>query len=494
MKYIGQWATLLLLSISQLLSAQTAKHLWQLYEPTVLFNPSGQMSVFTYDRLSIYNVETGFLEKSYDLLANRSPYIWPTTSKGGHSDDFRFYHFYGQNKDLSGNRGVFVRFDTETQKWETISRYDYPRYSYRGMDTQGREVVADNHKKVTLLYKPNGKKIKEIADEQYVNVLSGGRFGTFKKNDQFQLIDFDSDITKPLNYKKALYMSETFPEWLINKDGEQRTLFNPYTKQEEIKDANDKNKEIPAMYVGCVGKFSKAIYYGKYVYQVVKDSTEISNPDQNGAVPFLIKQFDISTCNLIKTFAVSVSRSENEAKLASVANIYDGVKLMDAKYKAENKAREDWDAASKQKFEDRKVAQQLAKELFINFQDGGTSFGVSLLGLRGRDITNLPYVKKYLGHLRGEITAVVKFSRGQSIILVVAVKNGNDLAFKFINVHYEGAYKSTTDIASVYNVGNLISQNLVIGFSNPNGMSVKADVTKTYQATGKKQTSVIYAP
>ena len=89
---------------------------------------------------------------------------------------------------------------------------------------------------------------------------------------------------------------------------------------------------------------------------------------------------------MVRTFSISASKSENNFHAAKVAPIYEGLNLMDAKYKKENKARDDWNAQSLKDAAERKDAENLAKELLVNFKDGGDVAGFSLLGLKGRDI------------------------------------------------------------------------------------------------------------
>ena len=496
--------TVSLLSFINFTAAQSTKHLWQLpiEQPCIAFNQKGQMSVFTYDRLSIYNIETGTLEKSYDFLANRSPYIWPTTAKGDFSEDFTFYRFYGQNKDLSGNRGIYARLDVEKQEWQTIPNdvYKYPYENHRSIDINGRDIV-DNNKKEVFLYKPNGKKIKKIVSGTYVNVMVGGRFGVYNDNGQHKIIDFRTDAVKDLEFSGKIQLLHAFPEWILIENGANLTLFNPFTNEREVKKKDEELANVPSKYIACRRNFKEVsnfgipndTFYGNYRYQIQRDSLNSLEPDEYGAIPRVIKQYSISTCELVRTFSISASKSENNFHAAKVAPIYEGLNLMDAKYKKENKARDDWNAQSLKDAAERKDAENLAKELLVNFKDGGDVAGFSLLGLKGRDITNLPYTKRYLSHIKGEVTAIFQFICGNARILVVGAKVGNDLTFIFIKTSYTGVYKFTKNIANVYNRGNLITENIAIGFRAIGG-SIKADATFMYPATGKNRTTVVYAP
>jgi hypothetical protein len=166
---------------------------------------------------------------------------------------------------------------------------------------------------------------------------------------------------------------------------------------------------------------------------------------------------------------------------------------MESKLNAENKKREDDNARVAEKFANKKEAGELAKELLINFRDGGTIYNFSLSSLQARDITNLAYTKKYLSHLKGEVNAIVKFNCGTHVILVVALRNGNSTTFKFVRIHYEGVYRSTKDIATVSSAGSVITNQLSIALSNT-GSSIKAQTTKTNKSTGKSNTDTIFAP
>ncbi len=505
MKYVCYLITFSFVFIGNLLFAQNAKHLWQLprQQPYIAFNQNGQMSVFTYDRLSIYNVESGALEKSYDFLANRSPYVWPTTARGEYSEDFKFYRLYGQNKDLSGNRGQPVRLDLEKEKWEVIPKdtYKYPYENYRSIDIKGRDLVDHLKNKEVWLHKPTGKKTKKIVSDSYIQILLGGRFGIYNDNGQKKLIDFSTDVSTDLDFAGNISILATYPEWVLVKDGANKMLFNPYTNEREMKAIDDKYAEIPTKYVPSKQKFidwvhfghQDVVYYGNYRYQIVRDSTIANAPDQYGAVPHLVKQYDITNFNLAKTFAISASKTENDAQAATVAPIYDGVQLMKAKEKKESQARADEDAQYQNELAQQKEAESLAKALLINFKTSGTTDGFSLLGLKGRDITDLPYTKKYLSHIKGQITAIFQFTCGASRILVVGAKVGNDVTFMFVRTTNSGVYKFTKNIANVYNRGNLITENIAIGFTNIGG-TIKADVTFMYPATGNKRTTVVYAP
>ena len=498
MKNFSLLITLSLLCLSSLLSAQSQKHLWQLPSrpPIVQFNQNGEMSVFTYDRLSVFNVETGELKKSYDFLENRHPYIWPITEWVEFTEDFKIYHFLGQNKDLSGNRYVRLRFEAEKEKWEVVKRDKDINHHYTTMDVQGRSIVSHSYKE-SWLYKTNGKKLKKISINQ-INSLSGGRFGVFRDNGQLQLIDFSTDVTKNLDFqgavKGAINRPNAYPEWYLFKEGENRTLFNPYTNEIEVKETSDPNKEIPSKYAACAGNFEDAIYHGNYIYQVKIDEDAMIAPDKNGAVPFIIEQYSASDCAYVKTFSISIPENENMAKDEAVGFIYDGVKLMDEKYKAESQARKDWDANYAKKLADKKEAAELSKELLINFKEAGNAFSFSLASLEARDISNNPYAKKYLTHLSGEIYAIAQMSTcATSKILLIAVRNGTATHFKLIKIHYEGAYRSTMDLASVDTFGEKLTQNLSITLVNK-GISVRADLTKTFLSTGKLETRTLWAP
>ena len=495
MKKIKGLLSIIILLLTTTLVSQTDKHLWQLKSqtPVVFFNQSGQMAVFTYDRLSIYNVESGKLETTHDFLANRSPYIWPNTSLIYYSEDFKKYNFYGENKDAYGYAGKYVRFHINEEKWEESEVYKSP-LNYSFTDIQGRDVIRDSKKKSVWLYKPNGKKIKEIVETESIRDMPGGKFGVYRKDKENYIINFTTDISKKIDIKGNANNLDRFPEWLIYTDGNNITLYNPYTNQTEVKSIDDKKKFIPYKYINCLVVVNKDFtFFGNYIYKVKIDESKMITTDQNGAVPYKIEQYDVSDCSLIKTFEICVSEEENSAKASSVGFIYDGLKFMADKKNAAQKKRDDFDLESAAKFASKKEAGELSKELLINFRDGGSAFSFSLSSLEGRDITNLPYTKKYLSHLKGEVYAITKFNSGRAIILVVAVRNGNNTSFKFVRIHYEGPYRSTRDIASVNTSGKVITEQLSVVLSNT-GSSIKAHVTRTNIQTEKSNSDIIFAP
>ena len=169
------------------------------------------------------------------------------------------------------------------------------------------------------------------------------------------------------------------------------------------------------------------------------------------------------------------------------------VKVFNAKDEAEATARKAVRDAELNEMAEKREGERLAKEFLTNFKESGRMDSFSLLGLKGRDITDLPYTKKYLSHIKGEITAIFQFTCGASRILVVAAKVGNDVTFMFIHTTNTGRYRATKYIANVYNRGNLITENIAIGFTNI-GSSIKADVTFIYPATGKTRTNAVFAP
>ena len=482
------------LAFANFASGQTTKHLWQVPQyrtPYVLINQKGQLAVVTYDRLSIYNVETGALEKTYNLLANRSPFVWPGLYMDSYSENFDYFHFYGQAADSKTRFNVKFKFQTSDEKWTTTAAYEAMKINFLGIDIQGRDLVADRRKDETRVYQPNGEKSKKIANIGHVYLRPGGRFGISKDNAKISLIDFTTDMTKELPFIGELLVSDQVPDWLIIKNGSEQILYNPYTEETEVKALNDVTRNVPTKYVEGIKKIKNAMFYGNYIYKVVIDSTQ--SPDRYGAVPFLINQYSVTDLSLIRTFAISASKNENDALAATLAPIYDIVKIFNAQDEVAAAAKKAERDAELNEMAERREAERLGKELLTNFKESGTMDSFSLLGLKGRDITDLPYTKKYLSHIKGEITAIFQFPCGASRILVVAAKVGNDVTFMFVRTSNTGVYKFTKNIANVYNRGNLISENIAIGFTNIGG-TIKADVTFMYPATGNKRTTVVYAP
>jgi hypothetical protein len=231
---------------------------------------------------------------------------------------------------------------------------------------------------------------------------------------------------------------------------------------------------------------------GNFIYKVVavKDAT----PDAYGAVPYVVEQYNLTDCEINKTISISVSEEENTEATNKVSRIYNDFGVMaktKVAYEEKEKARDEMYA---EKQSNKKEAAELSKEFLINFPEVGTTFGFSLKTIQGRDITNLPYTKKYLSHLQGNVTALGQFNTcGTSKILVIAVQNGNTTKFKFLRLHYEGVYQATKDIDQVSISGNLITENLTISMVQ-NSYTVKADIMREYLASGNKKSTIVFAP
>lgn len=124
------------------------------------------------------------------------------------------------------------------------------------------------------------------------------------------------------------------------------------------------------------------------------------------------------------------------------------------------------------------------KEFLVNFQNLPSSYSFTSQTIKGYDITNIPFVKKWL-RLEGELTAIGQIKKcGENHIMVVALRDGQRTDFRFMKIGPKGEYLGWKGISSFQLYSGKAQNTMEINISvKGNELIVKEK--NTYLSTGK---------
>lgn len=112
-----------------------------------------------------------------------------------------------------------------------------------------------------------------------------------------------------------------------------------------------------------------------------------------------------------------------------------------------------------------------------------TNYSFNSQTIKGRDITDLPYVKKWLA-LQGYVIAIGKFTEcNGNNIMIMGLRDGNTTHFRFVKIGPKGEYLGWKPISSLTLYGGKSRYLMNINLSK-NGNELIVIESNTYFETG----------
>jgi len=124
------------------------------------------------------------------------------------------------------------------------------------------------------------------------------------------------------------------------------------------------------------------------------------------------------------------------------------------------------------------------QEFLLNFEKLSSSYVMTLGNLKGRDITNIPFTKKWIP-IEGELNAIGKITEcNGNKIMIVLIRDGGRNDFRFIKIGPKGEYMGWQGITNVQLYGGKSQHSIATSFSINNNI-IKTKTKNTNYETGK---------